>query len=58
MNYTGTLENLEGFSNALATHCVHHVRAWEILYALVKVRESLKLLMVVNKAPGSLYFDS
>ena len=32
--------------------------AWAILFALGKVRESQKLLMVVNKAPGSLYFDS
>ena len=32
--------------------------AWGILYALGKFRESQKLLMVVNKAPGSLYFDS
>ena len=36
----------------------HHVKAWEILYALVKVRESRKLPMVVSKAPGSLYVDS
>ena len=58
MDYTSTLETLEGLSNALARHLAHHVGAWEILYCLVKVRESQKLLMVVNKAPGSLYFDS
>ena len=58
MDYTSTLETLEGPSNALARHSAHHVRAWEILYALFKVRESQKLLIVVNKAPGSLYFDS
>ena len=58
MDYTSTLETLEGLSNALARHPAHHVGAWEILYAFVKVRESQKLLMVVNKAPGSLYFDS
>ena len=33
--------------------------AWEILYLTwLKVSESQKFLMVVNKAPGSLYFDS
>ena len=51
MDYTSTLETLEGLSNALARHFAHHVRAWEILYAFVKVTESQKLLMVVNKAP-------
>ena len=35
-----TLETLEGLSNALARHSAHHVGAWEILYGLVKVRES------------------
>ena len=58
MEYTSTLETLEGLSNALARHSANHVRAWEILYALAKVRESSQLLMVVNNAPGSLYFDS
>ena len=58
MDYTSTLGTLEGLSKALARHSAHYVGAWEILYALVKVRESQKLLMVVNKAPGSLYFDS
>ena len=29
-----------------------------ILYALGKNRESQKLLMIVNKVPDSLYFDS
>ena len=57
MHYTSTLATLEGLSNALARHCAHHVGALEILSALLKVRESQKLLMVVNKAPGSLYFD-
>ena len=32
--------------------------AWAILYALGKVREFQKLLMVVNNMPGSFYFDS
>ena len=36
----------------------HHAGPLEILYLLVNVIESHKLLMVVNKAPGSLYFDS
>ena len=31
--------------------------AWAILYALRKVRASQKLLMIVNQAPGLLYFD-
>ena len=35
----------------------HHVGAYEILYAFVKVRESYKLLIVVNNTPGSFYFD-
>ena len=58
MDYTSTLDTLEGLSNAFARHSVHHVGAWEILYGFFKVRESQKLLMVLNKAPGSLYFDS
>ena len=58
MDYTSNVETLEGLSNALARHSARHVGVWVILYALVKVRESKKLLMVVNKAPGSLYFDS
>ena len=57
MDYTSTLENLEGLSNNLARHCAHHIGAWEILYGLVKVIKSQKLLMVVNQAPCSLYFD-
>ena len=57
MDYTSTLESLKGLSNALARHrCAHHVWAWKILYVMVKVRKYQKLLMVVNKAPGSLYF--
>ena len=35
MDYTSTLETLEGLLNALARHSAN---AWEILYALVKVR--------------------
>ena len=58
MDCTNTIETLEDLSNALARHSAHHVRAWEILCGLVKVRESLKLLIVLNKVPGSLYFDS
>ena len=58
MDYTSTLETLEGLSNALSRHSAQHVGALEILCGLVKVRESHKLLMVVNKAPGSLYLDS
>ena len=54
MDYTSTLETLEALWNALARHCTHHLRAWEILYRFVKVRESQKLLMVVNNAPCSL----
>ena len=58
MDYTSTLETLEGLSNDLARHCAHHVGAWKILYGFAKVIESHKLLMVVNKAPCSRYFDS
>ena len=58
MDYTSTLETLKGLSNALDRHCAHHVLAWKILYVMVKAREYQKLLMVVNKAPGSLYFES
>ena len=58
MDYTSTLETLEGLLNALVRHCAHLVGAWEILCAFVKVSKSQKFLMVVKKAPGSLYFDS
>ena len=58
MDYTSTIDTLEGLSNPLTTHCAHHAWALDILYPFVKVRESQKLLMVVNTAPGSLYFDS
>ena len=58
MDYTSTPETVEGLSNAFARHCAHHAGAGEILHLLVKVIESQKLLMVVNKVPGSLYFDS
>ena len=54
MDYTSTLETLEGLSNALARDYAHDVGAWEILYAFVKVGESQELLMVVNKAPCSI----
>ena len=58
MDYARTLETLESLSNALARHCAHHVGAFEMLYILVKVRESQKLLIVVNNVSGSLSFDS
>ena len=58
MHYTRALEALEGFSNALSTYCTKQVVAWTILYTLVKVGESQKLLMVVNKASSSLLVDS
>ena len=58
MEYTSNLDTLEGFSNASARRCMHKVDAWATSYPMVKVGESQKLLMVVNKAPGSLYFDS
>ena len=58
MHYTSALKTLEGFSNALARHCAHHVRVWEFLYAMVKFRQYQKLLMVGNKATSSVYFDS
>ena len=52
MDYSITLKTLEGLSNALATHSTHHLGALEILYGLVKVRESQKLLTVLNKVLG------
>ena len=58
MEYTSTPETLEGLSNALARHCAHHVGAWKNLYVMVKVREYQNVLMIVNKATSSLYFDS
>ena len=58
MDYSSTFETLEGLSNALARNSTHHVGALEILYGFVKVRESQKLLTLLNKAPGSPYFDS
>ena len=39
MDNASTLETLESLSIAFARHCAHHVGAWEILYAMVKVRE-------------------
>ena len=58
MDYTSTLETLDGLSNDLARQCAHYIGGWEILYGVVNVIESQKLLMVVNKAACSLYFDS
>ena len=58
MDYTSTLETLEGLSNALARNCAHHVGVLQMIYTIVEVREAQKLLMLVNKAHGSLYFDS
>ena len=58
MDYTSTRETLGSFWMALSRCSVHRVEAWAILYLLVKVIESQKLLIVVNKAPDSLYFDS
>ena len=46
MEYSSALENLEGFSNALARHCSNQVVGWAILYTLDYVRESQKLIMV------------
>ena len=57
MDYTSTLETLEGISNALARHFAHHLGAWKILHALVKVSKSKKLVIVVKKVPCSLYYD-
>ena len=54
MEYTSALEALEGFSNALARHWTHEVVAWGILHALVKVRESQNLPMVMKRVPASL----
>ena len=58
MHYTSTLETLESFWNPLSMCSAHHAGASEILYAFVKVKESCKLLMVVNNTPCSFYFDS
>ena len=53
MEYTSTLDTLDGFSNALATHSAHRIGAYAIVYPLVKVRQSRELLIVMNKAPRS-----
>ena len=58
MDYTSTLETLEGFSNALSGRCTHDVLALAILHALAKLRESQKWIIVVKNAPCSLYFES
>ena len=49
MDYTSALETLESLSNALARHSTHYVGALEILYGLIKVRESYKFLIVVEQ---------
>ena len=54
MEYMSTPETVEGFYNALAGCSEHCVRAWAILYTLVKVRGSWELLIVVSKMPCSL----
>ena len=53
MEYISTLETIEGFWNALAG-CSKHQVSWTILYTLVNVRGSRKLLIVVRKVPCSL----
>ena len=58
MDYKSTLEGLEGFSNALTRFSELQVGFEAIFYPLVKVRGSWELLMVMNKAPNSLYVDS
>ena len=54
MENISTPETVEGFWNALAGSSEHQVGAWTILYPLVKVRGSWKLLIVVSKVPCSL----
>ena len=58
MDYNSTLDGLEGFWNALTTCSEHQLGGWTIFHLLVKIRESWKLVMVVNKAPSSLKVDS
>ena len=58
MDYASTLEGLEGFSNDLVWSSKNQVGARAIFYPFVKVRVSPELLMVVNKAPSSIYIDS
>ena len=58
MDCTSTLETLEVLSNGFSRHCAHHAVVWENVYILVKVIESQEFLMVGNKTPFSLYFDS
>ena len=58
MEYTSTLETLEGFSSALAS--VYDTPSWSLgdtSTPLLKVKESHELLMVVKKAPSSLLVD-
>ena len=54
MENISTPDTVEGFWNALARFSEHQVGAYMILYTLVKVRGSWKLLIVVSKAPRSL----
>ena len=51
MEYISTPETVEGFWNALARFSEHQVGALMNFYTLVKVRGSLKLLIVVRKVP-------
>ena len=57
MDYMSTLEGLKGLSNALGGCSKHRVETWAILYPLVKVTESLKLLILVSKVPCSHSFN-
>ena len=58
MDYKSTLVTLERFWNVLSRFSQHRLSAWAILYPMVKVTISWEFLMVVNKAPSSLYVDS
>ena len=49
-----TPETVEDFWSALAGCSEHQVGAWTMLYTLVKVTESWKLLIVVSKMTRSL----
>ena len=51
MDYKSTLVGLEGFWNPSAGFSEHQVGALSILYTLVKVRRSWKLLIGVSKVP-------
>ena len=58
MEYTSSLETLEGLSNAFLNFVQTMLDLGRSYAPWWRVRESQILLMVVNKAPGSLYFDS